>query len=311
MLNRPTEFFSLDDLLYATYSNIFEFGNDINSKRGRNKELINYSATLVNPRVRTSMSLDKKLVKSKFAEFAWYLSKENDKDYIKPYIAAYEYEEQANNRILGAYGPKIFGSKKGQKSQYERIVEQILNRPNTKHAVLVISEIEDYKFRDEEFASPPCTIGLHFYVRDTKLNLTTYMRSNDACLGYPHDLFCFTMLQELIALKVDIPLGSYTHCATSMHIYEKHYDRIKRYLGEGKQEPLEMPPMREYCKKTLNLVSKEFDTNISKSKFEKLDDYWKDYVLFSNRYSNDDQESWLRKFNSETLKIMAQNSLGK
>ncbi len=312
-LNKPTKFNSLDDLLYATYSEILKNGYEIDSKRGKNKELINYSATLINPRVRTSMSLDRKLVKSKFAEFAWYLSKEDNKDYIKPYIAAYELEEQKNNKILGAYGPKIFGSKNEQKPQYERIIEQILKRETSKQAYLVISEIEDYKFRNEEYASPPCTIGLHFYVRDSKLSLTTYMRSNDAYLGLPHDLFCFTMLQELISCRTNIPLGTYTHCSTSMHIYEDHFDRIEKYLDEGKHEPIEMPIIKECNSKTLDLVSKEFDKNVLESTLENLDDYWKDYVLFSNRHLNGnfDAESWKSKFNNKNMQEIAINSIAK
>lgn len=313
MLNRPTEFYSLDDLLYATYTDILKNGKEINSKRGKNKELINYSATLINPRMRTSMSLDRKLVKSKFAEFAWYLSKEKNLDYIKPYIAAYNSEEQENNKILGAYGPKIFGASDSQISQFERIIEQISKRQDTKQAYLVISEIEDYKFRHAKYSSPPCTAGLHFYVRGGKLNLTVYMRSNDTYFGLPHDLFCFTMLQEIVACRIDIPMGLYTHYATSMHIYETHLDQINKYINEGKQEPIEMPVIKDSSNETLSLVSKEFDMTFSESIIDKLDDYWKDYVLFSNKHLNGsfDAELWKSKFNNENMQLIALNSLGK
>ena len=313
MLNKPTEFYSLDDLLYATYNSIRAEENLIKSKRDEILEITQYGATLINPRIRTSMSLDRRLVKSKFAEFAWYLSKEDDKNYIRPYIAAYEFEEQENNKILGAYGSKVFGSKNGQKPQYERIIEQITKRKNTKQAYLVISEIEDYKFRSEQFKSPPCTVGLHFIVRNDRLNLTVHMRSNDAYFGLPHDLFCFTMLQELISCRTKIPLGTYTHYATSMHIYTKHVNRIIKYLDEGKHEPVEMPKIKNCDDKTLTIVSQEFDLNVFKSNFEELDDYWKDYVLFSNRYLNDsfDVEAWKGKFSNEKMQRIALNSIGK
>lgn len=313
MITRPKEFQSLDDMLYATYSDILKNGKEIEGKRGKTKELINYFATLTNPRVRTSLSLHRKHVQSKFAEFAWYLSKDDDKDYIKPYISVYDREEQENNKILGAYGSKIFGSENGQKSQYERVIEQILKRNNTKQAYLIISEKEDYKYRHEKYKSPPCTIGLHFYVRDSKLNLTCYMRSNDAYYGLPHDLFCFTMLQEIVSHKTNIQLGIYTHCATSMHIYKQHFDKIKKYLSEGKQEPIEMPRIKDCKSETLNLVSKEFDMNVLESKMDNLDDYWKDYVLFSNRYLNEDSnaELWLRKFNNNKMQEIALNNIVK
>ena len=313
MLNNPSEFISLDDLLHATYSNILKIGVDIESKRGKIKELINYSATLTNPRIRTSMSLHRKLVKSKFAEFAWYLSKGDVSDYIQPYISAYGFEEQENNRILGAYGSKIFGSEDDQKSQYERVIEQILKRPTTKHAYLSISEKADYKFRQKKYKSPPCTIGLHFYVRDSKLNLTCYMRSNDAYYGLPHDLFCFTMLQELISLRTGIPIGKYTHCSTSMHIYEGHIDMVNKYLSEGKQEPIEMPMIKQYDCEILKLVSNEFDFKILDTSSNVLDRYWKDYVLFSNKYTNNgcSTNSWLEKFSYGEMEMIARNSISK
>lgn len=313
MLNKPSCFRSLDDLLFATYNTILEEGELIKSKRDDNLEITQYAATLLNPRIRTSMSLDRKLVKSKFAEFAWYLSKDSELGYIEPYIIAYNQEEQKNNRILGAYGPKIFGSNDNRKSQFERVIEQLNKREATKQAYLIISEIKDYKYRNEQFKSPPCTIGLQFYVRGGKLNLTVFMRSNDAYFGLPHDLFCFTMLQELVSCRTKIPLGTYTHYSTSMHVYSEHINRINQYLDEGKQEPIEMPDIKICDNKTLNLVSQEFDYNSPISKFEELDIYWKDYVLFSNKhwYDGVDIKTWKNKFTNEKMKRIATNSISK
>ncbi len=314
MLILPATFRSLDDLLKATYTSILNDGSIVQSKRGENLEIINYAATLLNPRVRTSMSLDRKLVKSKFAEFAWYLSRKDNKEYIMPYIDAYEYEEQENNKILGAYGSKIFLSRGGEKSQYERVIEQISKRENTKQAYIVISEVENYKYRDGKYKSPPCTIGLHFYVRENRLNLTAYMRSNDAYFGLPHDLFCFTMLQELVAHRLGIELGAYTHVSTSMHIYNEHIDRIKnQYLEEGSQEPIEMPKIVDSSNETLELISNEFDPNITESVYEYLDSYWRDYVLFSDKFLNKnvEVETWKDMFNSKEMQRIALNSMVK
>jgi thymidylate synthase len=283
----------------------------VESKRGSNIEITQFAATLLNPRIRTSMSLDRKLVKSKFAEFAWYLSKSDDRDFITPYIRRYNNEEQNGDKILGAYGPKIFNSVEGSKSQYERVIEQIVKRKATKHAYIAISDSTEYKFRDQEFSSPPCTIGLHFYVRNEKLNLVVYMRSNDAYLGLPHDLFCFTMLQELIALRTNLALGTYTHCATSMHAYEVDVDKIRNYLAEGLQDPIEMPLMVDGSEKMLELVSLEFDPRTHHSHFQDLDDYWKDFSMFSIKHakSNSDQISWIANFSDTNMKLIAKNSI--
>ncbi len=139
------------------------------------------------------------------------------------------------------------------------------------------------------------------------------MRSNDAYLGLPHDLFCFTMLQELVSLRTNTGLGVYTHCATSMHIYEPHQQKIKDYLNEGLHEPIEMPCMVDSSDEMLDLVSKEFDPKIEKSNLQMLNDYWRDYSLFSIKHhrGNSDKLSWKKQFKHKSMKLIATNSIAK
>ena len=74
--------------------------------------------------------------------------------------------------------------------------------------------------------------------------MVTYMRSNDACIGLPHDIFFFTMLQELIARDLSISLGSYKHVVGSLHLYESDRDMAQRFLDEGWQSSTQpMPAM--------------------------------------------------------------------
>jgi thymidylate synthase len=61
------------------------------------------------------------------------------------------------------------------------------------------------------------------------------MRSNDVYLGLPHDVFCFTMLQEIISNSVGADLGFYKHAVGSMHLYVKDRGPAKRFLKEGFQ----------------------------------------------------------------------------
>lgn len=299
-------FETLDDLLNSTYQFIIQNGSTTKGKRGVIKEALNFAVTLTNCRSRTSRSLDRRLVKSKFAEFAWYLSRDASKEYINPYIKAYNEEESENNKILGGYGPKIFDSIGGTLSQYDRICKQIETRKHTKQAYLVISNQSDYRVRTLRNSSPPCTIGLHFIVRNGVLNLTTYMRSNDAYFGLPHDLFCFTMLQEMVSCKTNIPLGSYTHVCTSMHIYEEHFNRVKKYLSEGFFEEVFMPPMNSYDQDSIQSVIDSFDGAKHTVSTDHLDSYWSDFCLFANRYSEElSEDKWLSLFQTEEIKNIA------
>ena len=73
--------------------------------------------------------------------------------------------------------------------------------------------------------------------------MSVTMRSNDAYWGLPHDVFCFTMLQEMMARRLSVDLGEYYHYVGSMHIYENFLDGAREYVAEGVQRTIEMPAM--------------------------------------------------------------------
>jgi thymidylate synthase len=80
-------------------------------------------------------------------------------------------------------------------------------------------------------------------VRDARLHLIGTMRSNDAYLGLPHDVFAFTMLQEIVARAVGVELGEYIHFAGSLHLYAEHYEKADAYIREDWQALVPMPEM--------------------------------------------------------------------
>jgi thymidylate synthase len=69
------------------------------------------------------------------------------------------------------------------------------------------------------------------------------MRSNDVFLGLPHDIFCFSMIQEIVARSVGCDVGQYVHVAGSLHLYDTDVKGARRFLDEGFHEKNEMPPM--------------------------------------------------------------------
>jgi thymidylate synthase len=84
------------------------------------------------------------------------------------------------------------------------VIELLGNRPTSRRAVIQIFNAEDIAAIHREI---PCTTTLQFFVRNERLDMVTTMRSNDAYLGLPHDVFCFTMLQEIIARSLGREIG--------------------------------------------------------------------------------------------------------
>jgi thymidylate synthase len=52
----------------------------------------------------------------------------------------------------------------------------------------------------------------------------TTMRSQDLWLGFCYDLFTATLLQELLAGWLEVPVGEYHHHVDSLHLYDDVVD---------------------------------------------------------------------------------------
>lgn len=169
----------------------------------------------------------------------WYLAGSNKLDFISRYIPPYKDESKDGTTVHGAYGPRLFKMRNGV-NQIENIIDLLDRKPSSRRAVIQLFNAEDLV---GEHAEIPCTTTLQFLIRDDRLHLLTNLRSNDAYLGLPHDIFCFTMLQEIVATKLGRDLGEYRQYVGSMHIYDRHYKAASKYLEEGFQRRDPMPKM--------------------------------------------------------------------
>jgi thymidylate synthase len=162
------------------------------------------------------------------------------------------------------------------------VIDRLRDRPDTRRAVISILEPSDLA---PNLAEAPCTTALQFIRRRERLHMVAVMRSNDAYLGFPHDVFCFTMIQELVARSLGIQVGEYHHFATSLHLYEQDVEKVSRYLDEGYQNPtFAMPRMPPGCqRKNLNafLGTERAIRNglITKAAQVQLPVYWRDLSL--------------------------------
>lgn len=230
---------SLDDVLIELYDQLLDSGNENRSTRGMNLEILGVTIRIVRPRNRLSRSENRGKPFSAIGELLWYLSGSNKLEFIYPYIR--DYEKDAEDGVLpGAYGPRLFGSNEFGINQIMNVVGILTRKPSSRRAVIQIFDAKDIDSKHKEI---PCTTSLQFHIRKNVLHMSTTMRSNDAYLGLPHDVFCFTMLQEMLACRLGVELGSYMHHVGSMHIYERHFENAKNYIHEGYQSPNEMPIM--------------------------------------------------------------------
>ena len=108
-------------------------------------------------------------------------------------------------------------------SQLDNVISLLRNNPNTRQAVISIydgKEHQDYKL------DTPCTYAIQFTILNNKLNMCVTMRSNDLWFGFCNDQYCFSMLQQLVADKLDIQVGTYYHFAHNLHLYNNIIDKV-------------------------------------------------------------------------------------
>lgn len=226
---------TVDNLMQRAYTLVLEEGYNISPSRGVAREIFGCLLELTNPRARVSRSQGRQRVLSALGELLWYLSGSDEVAQIAYYVGYYKNPDVAvDGHVTGAYGPRLLNF--DGVNQLQNVVETLKANHASRNAVI---QLFDHKDTD----NAPCTLALQFVIRQERLVLMTSMRSNDLFLGLPHDLFAFTMLQEIVARSLGIEPGAYLHSVGSFHLYERDHAAALSYLDEGWQDAAAMPAM--------------------------------------------------------------------
>lgn len=265
------------------YGELSKSTDTFEASKGKGQDLLGKKIVLKDPRARISATATRGRLISALAEFCWYMAGSADLDFIRFYLPDYP-PKGTTGSLEEAYGPRLVGTGEFGRSfdQVERVIERLRRKPDTRRGVISILEPGDL---EPGKAEAPCTIALQFVRRRERLHLVAMMRSNDAYLGFPHDVFCFTMIQELIARSLGIQVGEYHHFATSLHLYENDRDKVSAYLNEGYQSPtFAMPKMPSGCQLTNLKAFLDTEQSIRSGMTTaatqiKLPEYWRDLAL--------------------------------
>jgi thymidylate synthase len=220
---------TVDDLMRLAIDALQSEGSHIYPTKGGCTEIAAATFELTNPRARVSRSASRGRLFSALGELCWYLSGSNRTDHIAYYVKYYRKLDEGGV-IFGAYGPRLVSF--DGVNQIQSVIQALRRSPASRRMVI---QLFDHRDVIERHADVPCTCTLQYLLRDGRLSAITYMRSNDVFLGMPHDLFCFTMLQELIARSVGAELGSYHHIVGSLHMYDEDAENLDAFAAEGWQ----------------------------------------------------------------------------
>lgn len=160
------------------------------------------------------------------AEAAWILDGDNRVASIEPYSKEISKFSDDGKFYFGAYGPKI-------REQLPYLIKILSSDPDSRQAVLNIWRESPMKSKDI-----PCTLSVQFLIRNNTLHCINTMRSSDLWLGWPYDVFNFSMLSSYLILIFrdlmdwNLELGSLALTAGSGHLYERNWEDAIHIIDE-------------------------------------------------------------------------------
>jgi thymidylate synthase len=134
-----------------------------------------------------------------------------------------------NGTINSNYGKLVMVDKYNGISQFEWCEDSLKSDPDTRQAVMNYNQPQHKYTGNRDF---PCTVSQSFRGRGEHLDTLVHMRSNDIILGFTNDAPFFIYLQKLMAEKIGLKPGPYSHIAESLHVYERHFDMIEKIAAE-------------------------------------------------------------------------------
>jgi thymidylate synthase len=149
-----------------------------------------------------------------------------------------EYESDGRGGVYPSYGPRLL-------PQWTFVMKCFLDDPETRQAVASIWEAQQAFPFDGAVVNSlgkveryvPCTLSLQFLLRDGALHTIVTMRSSDAWLGIPYDVYNFTMLANHLCgalrhvLHRDIKLGALQLNLGSSHLYQEHWETARSIVA--------------------------------------------------------------------------------
>ena len=187
------------------------------------KALFNVGFTIENP-TDNHISCEQRNWKHEYAEaeWQWYLSGDRN---IKKLGYIYGKVPEIWKRMANEYNEvnSNYGWQWRRSHQLDKVIGMLRDNYKTRQATISIydgKEIHDYKY------DTPCTYAIQFTIVDNKLNMCVTRRSNDLWYGFCNDQYCFSMLQQLVARKLSIPVGNYFHFAHNLHLYNNIIEKI-------------------------------------------------------------------------------------
>ena len=149
------------------------------------------------------------------AEWQWYLSENRNihklGDIYGKIPEIWKHMADEGGNVNSNYGWQW-----GRNNQIDYVVNLLKNNVDTRQAAISIYDAKEHSTYKND---TPCTYAVQFTIVHGRLDMCVTMRSNDLWYGFCNDQYCFSKLQDIISIELNIEPGVYYHFAHNMHLY--------------------------------------------------------------------------------------------
>jgi len=171
-------------------------------------------------------------------EDEWYMSHELNIGKVDD-VQIWQSVSDDNNEINSNYGNLVFS--RNNFSQFTNVVKTLERHKESRQGVIIYTRPSiHYEWNSLGASDFICTLYQQFFIRDDKLICVTSMRSNDLIFGLTNDLYWFhTVIKKMRDALLDtypgLKLGDHIFIPNSLHVYERHFDKIREVVESNKQ----------------------------------------------------------------------------
>lgn len=203
------------------------------------------------------ITLRKIPIKMFVAEQIWFISgSRRPSDFLRSFTKIWDDFTNPGDVVTVAYGyrwRKHFG-----RDQLAGLISHLELDSSSRHGVIVTWDPSSDGLGGVAKKNVPCPYTFTVNIIGNRLNLHNIVRSNDMILGFLADVAGFALLQYILAQRLGVRPGIYTHSISNAHIYDIHYEVAKEIIERKNR----------HSKIVLNLPEKSFER--AERKDEKL-----------------------------------------
>lgn len=163
------------------------------------------------------------------AEQVWFVSGARKPEiFLRNFTKIWDDFTNPGDVVTVAYGyrwRRHFG-----RDQLKALIDLLSADPSSRQGVVVTWDPSSDGLGGVSKSNVPCPYSFTVNIIGGRLNMLNVVRSNDMILGFPHDVAGFALLQCILAQKLGVKPGTYTHTIANAHVYDLHYQAAKEMI---------------------------------------------------------------------------------